>query len=609
MYETEANIRTASPGEIPPGVLSAFGAQDSEVTARTLLPWSEHCTECVWPTCYTTCDLYEPREDSRCRRFVDGMVRIENPKSLNSYLLRIRFKRWGKLWAPGSLRLHSMEEAQKLEQRDHRIGTTLYQLPLPSALKRTVVGKRYSFKKRVAQRSAVPGNLPDSFLLECFNPGEQTVPLSLTIRSMNRDRKIPFQKLIQLRPGFNRERVPVAEISCAVDLASPFSIEMIPNEVPEGTTLYFGALDFVREAGVREKKTVAKNDAKKVKCVVWDLDNTMWDGILVEDGPEKLRLKRGVTEVIQDLDRRGILHSIASKNNHEEALKVLKKFQLDEYFVFPQISWNPKSESVKTIARELNIGMNTLLFIDDSPFELQEIQTACPGVRVVPAGEYLTLPDKDFCQVPVTEEAKGRRKMYQVDMIRQATAASFGQDYMVFLRQCHIKLHIRPLTNENLDRVHELTQRTNQMNFSGNRYSRELLQGILATDYLDTFVLSCEDRFGGYGVIGFSMVDRREPRMIDLMFSCRVQSKRVEHAFLGYLIRKYTAESGREFAANYRKTDLNAPSGAVFADIGMKEMGVTDGVTSLAFPMDQAPPDDEIVQILTPEDAVAAGPV
>jgi hypothetical protein len=88
-----------------------------------------------------------------------------------------------------------------------------------------------------------------------------------------------------------------------------------------------------------------------------------------------------------------------------------------------------------------------------------------------------------------------------------------------------------------------------------------------------------------------------------------VQSKRVEHAFLGYLIRKYTAESGREFAANYRKTDLNAPSGAVFADIGMKEMGVTDGVTSLAFPMDQAPPDDEIVQILTPEDAVAAGPV
>ena len=432
MYETEVNIRTASPAELPPGVLSAFGTHETEVTARTLLPWSEHCTECVWPTCYTSCDLYEPREDSRCRRFVDGMVRIDSPQSLNSYLLRIRFKRWGKLWAPGSMRLHSVAEARKLERRDHRIGTTLYQLPLPAGLKQTITGKRYSFKKRIAQRRALASDPPDSFLVECFNPGDEAVPLSLTIRSMNPERKIPFQKLIQLRPGFQRERIPVGEIACVVDLASPFSIEMIPNEVPEGTTLYFGALDFVREAQIAVAEIAkpafengTKTGSKKVKCVVWDLDNTMWDGILVEDGPEKLRLKPGIAEVIRELDGRGILNSIASKNNHDEALQVLKRFELDDYFVFPQISWSPKSQALKTIANDLNIGLNTLLFIDDSNFELQEIRAACPDVRVVPAADYRALPAMEICQVPVTEEAKGRRKMYQVDMIRQATASSF----------------------------------------------------------------------------------------------------------------------------------------------------------------------------------------
>src|SRR6202035_3732967 len=99
------------------------------ILERTVLPWSEHCTECVWPTCYSTCDLYSPREDGRCRRFVDGMVRIECPTAINQYLLKIRFKRWGKLWTPGNLRLQTGQKAAKIEKRDYRIGTTLYQLP------------------------------------------------------------------------------------------------------------------------------------------------------------------------------------------------------------------------------------------------------------------------------------------------------------------------------------------------------------------------------------------------------------------------------------------------------------------------------------------------
>jgi predicted enzyme involved in methoxymalonyl-ACP biosynthesis len=135
------------------------------------------------------------------------------------------------------------------------------------------------------------------------------------------------------------------------------------------------------------------------------------------------------------------------------------------------------------------------------------------------------------------------------------------------------------------------------MNFSGNRYDRAVLREVLATPYLDTYVLSCEDRFGTYGIVGFSLVDLREPRMTDLMFSCRVQSKRVEHAFLAHILRKFTQGAAGDFYANYRKTPRNAPSGKVFADLGLEEVAVEEGVTSLVFRRNQRILDDQVITV------------
>jgi FkbH-like protein len=592
MYETESNSKVESVNQLSGEVISAFKELTGKVSARTVLPWSEHCTECVWPTCYSTCDLYSPREDGRCRRFTDGMVRIECPEASNSYLLKIRFKQWGKLWAPASIRLHPIDKALKLEQRDHRIGSTLYQISLPTSIKTTLVNKRYSYKKRVASRPGDSDRLPTSFLLECYNPESRNVRLSLTMRSVDERVKIPFQKLFDLNPGFHRLRVGLEEITKRLDVRHPFTVELIPNDDETETTLYFGLMEFVEEAPQPSEK------AKKLKCVVWDLDNTLWDGILVEDGPSKLRLKAGIVGIIEALDGRGILHSIASKNNRDETLQVLKDLQIDQYFLCPQISWQPKSEGIKAIAEQLNIGRDTLLFIDDTDFELEQVKSTCPDVQVLNAREYQTLLQMNEFQVPVTEESRNRRKMYQLESTRQDLAAQFGDDYMAFLKDCNIRLNIRPMTEDNLQRVHELTQRTNQMNFSGNRYDREVLKVIISTPYLDTYVLDCEDRFGSYGVVGFSIVDSREPRMTDLMFSCRIQSKRVEHAFLGHIAQKYITESGRDFHANYRKTPRNAPSGKVFDDLGMETARIKDGVSSLVFSKDREVPDDEIVHIV-----------
>jgi FkbH-like protein len=595
MYETEANNRIESSQQIPDEILKKFGEMKGQVSARTLLPWSEHCTECAWPSCYSTCELFSPREDGRCRRFVDGMVRIDAPESVNSYLLKIRFKRWGKLWCPGTAALRDIDRAASIETWDRHVGEAIFHLPIPALAKNFVTDKRYAYKKRRSQKR--PGNsaVPESFLLECFNPGPEPINLSLTIRSMNPEQqKIPFLKLIPLTPGFHRIRVPASEIRTRVDIREPFGIEIIPNDVPDGTCLFFGLMDFVRE-------TAAEVKHPPVKCVVWDLDHTVWDGILIEDGVDKLRLKPQIVEVIRDLDRRGILHSIASKNNPEDALAALKHFGIEEYFLCPQISWQPKSGGVEAVARQLNIGIDTLLFVDDSDFELEQVKASCPSVQTLKADAYLSILAMKECQVPVTAEGMQRRAMYRDSMSRDSAAQTFAGDYNAFLKDCQIQLGIARMNRANVVRVHELAQRTNQMNFSGNRYDLGALEKILSDAHLDTYVLECRDRFGSYGVIGFCVVDQREPRMIDLMFSCRIQSKRVEHGFLAYLLRKYLGQGG-DFWANYRKTPRNAPSGRVFCDLGMEEVDCVDGVTSLVFRAGRPVPEEDVITITVHQD-------
>jgi FkbH-like protein len=596
MYEVEANSLTEPLEQIPLSARPAFAELRGQIIARTVLPWSEHCTECAWPTCYTTCDLYAPREDGRCRRFVDGMVRIECPDSVNGYLVKIRFKRWGKLWTPGSLKMKSIDDALKQERRDYRVGTILHQVSLPAPVKRFAVTKRYSFKKRVAGRRGHSETKPTCLVLECVNPSEQTVSLTLSLREVGSTNPMPYQRKIELAPGFNRTRIEMSEITRVVNLGGLFGLELVPNETDEETTLYFGLMDFVEEI----KQPV--KTSSKVKCVVWDLDNTIWDGVLVEDGAPNLRLKPGIAEVIDTLDRRGILQSVASKNNAEEALQVLREFHLADYFLHPHVSWGPKSSSIKSIAERLNIGTNTLLFVDDSPFERSQVMAMFPEVEALDATEYLGILDLARCQVPITEESKARRKMYQTEQGRQAIAETFGEDYQAFLKDCEIEITLSSLMAENMERVHELTQRTNQMNFSGKRYERSMLQDIQKSSYLDTYVISCKDRFGSYGIVGFGIVDSREPRLTDLMFSCRVQAKRVEHAFLNHVIQEYRNLADKDFYASYKKSPRNLPSGKVFEDIGMREVGTADGVTDLVMRRGVEVQDDRVIRVIVQKD-------
>lgn len=595
MYEAEVNKSFELIDTLPPEIRTGFAECRNDIISRTTLPWGEHCTECVWPTCYTTCELFSPRPDGACRQFVDGMVRIDHKEGLSPYLLKLQFKSWAKLWTVGNLALLPLSKANAREKLNIAVGAVSRNMPLPVSIKRRLLTKVNYLRRRAAEEVQSSETIPDCFMLECYNPNERGVALTFSIRAIDyKTNGEVFQTMIPVPAGYTRARIPFFEISRSVSFSSAFEVEIVPNDCTD-TVLYFGLMDFVKERPQPPPKNAPAVGTHKWKCIVWDLDNTLWDGVLLEDGQENIRIRQGIVDVIKETDERGILHSIASKNNPDDALAVLRDLKLAEYFLYPQIGWQPKSEGIKQIAAQLNIGIDTMAFVDDQPFEREEVKAALPQVAVVDAAEYLTITRRLECQVPVTLESKSRRIMYREQEHRDLALKSFGGDYLSFLKECRIEVGVTTLDETNVKRVYELAQRTNQMNFSGNRYPEAQLREIMLSPSFETYVIDCRDRFGDYGIVGFAVVNLKEPRLLDLMFSCRVQAKRVEHAVLGFLLKRFVQDENHSLFANFRKTPKNAQSGKVFDDMGFEVVGEHEGVTSLGFGGMREIPDDKII--------------
>jgi len=594
MYEAEVNYGREPITSLPPEIRHKFNEFRSTVVARTLLPWGEHCTECVWPSCYSTCALYDRRPDGACRQFVGSAVRLDNNQGLNPYILKLHFKRWAKFWTPGNLDLKTLSIAESKERKNIAVGALARSLPLPSPIKSRVLGKINYLRRVAAENAPQSNNRPDCFLLECYNPGDNSIYLTFAARLKDRSIARRYERQIEVPPGYTRTKIPFNEITSIIDVALPFELEIVPNNVSENTTLYFGLMDFIRE--LPAPPTTAAG-VKPIKCVIWDLDNTLWDGTLIEDGLSGIRLREPVVDVIKEIDRRGILQSVASKNNQEDVFNALRHFGIEEYFLYPQINWEPKSQSVARIAKSLNIGLDSILFIDDQAFEREEIHSTLSTVVALDAAEFFELPDMEGCQLSVTEESRRRRQMYREQEQREEALKTNQVDYFEFLRSCRMEVNIGSLNETNFERVFELAQRTNQMNFSGNRYQKEELKQMVEKPGIRTLVISCRDRFGDYGIVGFALVDLETQVLLDLMFSCRVQGKRVEHTVLSYLLHEYAVEKGADFYANYRRSSKNANSGIVFQEVGFEPVREQDGVSLLIFRHGNRIPDDGLLKV------------
>lgn len=296
---------------------------------------------------------------------------------------------------------------------------------------------------------------------------------------------------------------------------------------------------------------------KKIKCVVWDLDNTIWDGTLLED--PNVSIKKEAIDIIKELDRRGILQSVSSKNEYQLAFDKLKEFEIHQFFLYPQINWTVKSSSLQNIADSLNIHINTFAFIDDQAFEREEVNYTHPEVMCIDAknmSDILTMPM--FQPRFITEDSKQRRVLYMTDIERKTDEDNWTGPSESYLASLNMKFNIRLATESDLQRAEELTIRTHQLNATGYTYSyEELDQFRTSNDHL-LFVSSLEDKFGTYGTIGLTLVQCNDDCWCIklLLMSCRVMSRGVGSIMINYLKNKAKKQNVDLFA-EFVPTDRN----------------------------------------------------
>jgi FkbH-like protein len=472
---------------------------------------------------------------------------------------------------------------------DELAANTIDGLPAPLAMK-VLMAKGWNKAKRTAWVGRVPISARDKFVIECYSETPEPVHFCLRISPADGLQSSYFEQHFILEDGYSFLTFDATHIGELVDLTQSVRVRVEPLDQSSKNLFIFSILDFVRiepaqlplqmSAGsvepVHGLESVG-NSRPKVKCVIWDLDYTTWKGTLAEDGIDGLQLYPEIREIIAELDRRGIIQSIASKNDREQACIVLNRLGLLEYFVYPQIHWYPKSQSVAEIARLLNISTDTFVFVDDQAFEREEVRSVHRDVRVVDTGGLKDLLKQSDFDVPVTQESARRRVLYKEEEQRQLAFNNTDGNFIAFLRMCNLTVSISDLSPDTFDRAFELVERTNQLNYRGRRLPKRELQDIMEShDARRGLVLSCHDRFGDYGIIGFAVVDVLTWTMVDFFMSCRVQRKKVEHAFVSFLD-SLAAKRGAPIKIVYRPSKRNAPALETLREINCECVDRNDG--------------------------------
>lgn len=324
----------------------------------------------------------------------------------------------------------------------------------------------------------------------------------------------------------------------------------------------------IAEAEIQKKK----KDKQTIKCVVWDLDNTVWDGILLED-PEVV-LRPHVVEILKTLDERGILHSVASRNDHDLAMAKLREFGIADYFLYPQINWSPKSGSVAQIAKDINIGLDAIAFVDDQPFEREEVAFTHEKVLCIDSALLDDMLDRPELKPRfITEDSRLRRQMYMADIRRNREEETYVGAKEEFLATLDMVFTVHPARAEDLKRAEELTVRTNQLNTTGYTYSYEELDALSRSPRHQLLISQLEDKHGSYGKIGLTLIEA-DPDVWTiklLLMSCRVMSKGVGMVMIHHLARQ-AKEAGVKLRAEFVSTDRNRQMLITYKFAGFKEV-------------------------------------
>lgn len=531
------------------------GIKNSIDVNKSYVPivWTEHCIECSAPHCYQTCSRYQRRVDGACVRIKNGI----SPFIIDGVLgAKVEFRTWAKI--EGKLRLQSVPGNKYKNLCQNVIGwgnflKILADVRIIDKISNFITYGWYSLRQKYINHYVSSYSKADSLSLigDVIN---NDVPTSLHVDIKNDKGEIKFRESVDIPLGKTSFHVNIPPYEDGND---SYYINLHPGNAEQHVTLLFKQLE------LQQRQII---EGKKVKCVIWDLDNTLWDGVLIED--KNVKPRHEFIELIKSLDSCGIVNSIASKNNIEDVDAKLNELGIADYFVFKKVNWNPKSVNVSQTIKQMNINPNTIVFVDDNPFERNEVLLVQPDVTCVDPVDILSFSKCDRFNVVVTDDSRNRRGTYKMLESMKTEEEEWNGSIDDFLMSCNMNLIISKPQKNNIVRCYELLQRTNQLNSSGRRLSLEEVESIVENPQFDSYVLQSSDKFGDYGIVGFMIVDKSHENVCitDFVISCRVANRKIENSLINYLSKKY----GGDLLFNYKNTSLNGPMKKVIDDMNMK---------------------------------------
>jgi FkbH-like protein len=349
---------------------------------------------------------------------------------------------------------------------------------------------------------------------------------------------------------------------------------------------------------------------KVCKVLVTDLDNTLWGGLIGEDGLEGIKLGteypgadyQSLQRAMLDLHNRGIILAVCSKNNESDALAAIEDHPgmilRPQHFAALRINWHDKAHNIREIAAELNIGLDAVAFLDDNPVECSRVRTELPEVTVIE----LPKEAKDYaaslrnCAVferltlLAEDRERGRHYAEQRQRAELRTRASSIEDFYRTLEQ---EIEIESVTPMTLARTAQLTQKTNQFNLTTRRYNEQQIAEMAESSTHRVFTARVKDRFGDHGLAGVLIIKAAETRCdvweIDtFLLSCRVIGRTVETALLVFLAAEAQAQSARQLQGWFLPTRKNTPARNFYADHGFNIIEEQDGGTLFSLDLSQS---------------------
>ncbi|MBF0624333.1 MAG: HAD family hydrolase [Magnetococcales bacterium] len=342
-------------------------------------------------------------------------------------------------------------------------------------------------------------------------------------------------------------------------------------------------------------RLVAAARGKSRKCLVLDLDNTLWGGVIGDDGLEGIQLGQGnplgeafvaVQTMARDYRRRGVVLAVCSKNNEDTARRPFREHGemvlREEDIALLVANWQPKSANLRRIAEQLNLGLDALVLLDDNPVERHEVRTALPTVAVP------ELPDDPalyprvlwaagyFEAVHVSAEDFQRADQYRANLARQELAATTG-DLSAYLRSLAMRARLAPFRERDRARITQLVNKTNQFNLTTRRYTQAEIAALEQAPDTFTLQVRLEDRFGDNGIIALVVCRREDDTwLIDTwLMSCRVFERQVEHLVLDHLVQAARQQGLTALVGLYRPTDRNGLVQDLYRKFGFQPQDAT----------------------------------